>query len=557
MKAIRHELHNNTLACTRLEWEIPGPHGPAFDAASPPQALTVSENTVESLAPAFADLFWIESHKDPRRSLSDILLGRARKCPGVLGITAPYKDRRAAKRGVAALLQRAILSDARSLFIIAVPEAVFAQLWQAAATAPPATGGMEVAPESTPTAAIQVPPDLEERLVGQSAAMKRVRQQIIQAARHPDRPVFLWGATGTGKDTVARAIHDYTMRFQGKTRNNGAGKFVEINVPTLCATLVESELFGHAKGSFSGASADRTGLFQEAQDGTLFINEIQNLSLDGQAKLKQLVEEHRVRPVGANETIEVRARIIAAASQNLDRMVQKGLFSEELFYRLSRAFLINTPALRDHKEDIPVLARHFWRKCTRNPQADLPADVHAELLEHGWAGNVRELEGVLTRLLIEFGANHLRREDVRKAIYLSGGRTTLAPPEPPIDSFGTFKLDCLRHLHRVSVVVRACKRALRPVFIEGRVDAEAAAEVHGQLKCGLFEDLDVHTLRPLLFGSEEAFLCTIALKKQLRLLLDALEASSDALQRCDTKALLEAFEAALSAYFREERRLLS
>ena len=215
----------------------------------------------------------------------------------------------------------------------------------------------------------------------------------IEAASHCDVRILLEGESGTGKELVARAVHKLSSRSENK--------FIAIDCGAIQPNLVESELFGHIKGSFTGASMDRKGLFEEANGGTLFMDEINNLPVDMQAKLLRVLQDEEIRPVGSNQNRKVNVRIITASSSSLQKLVSENKFREDLFYRL-HVYPIHVPPLKERIEDIPLLADHFLKKYSgeQNKQID---GFHEEVLDYlkqrHWAGNIRELENFIQRLV--------------------------------------------------------------------------------------------------------------------------------------------------------------
>ncbi|WP_245876510.1 sigma-54-dependent transcriptional regulator [Caldimonas caldifontis] len=230
-------------------------------------------------------------------------------------------------------------------------------------------------------------------LVGQSAAMTTLAQSLSRVAQVPST-VLLSGESGTGKELAAMALHRNSPR--------GQGPFVPVNCATMSPELIESELFGHAKGAFTGASKSRDGLFYYAQGGTLFLDEIGELPLPLQATLLRVLDDHRIRPVGSEQQVSVDVRIIAATNRKLADEVAAGRFRADLYYRLQVVELV-LPPLREHKEDIPALVTHFIE--TLAPQLGVePIPVSDEelafLQQYDWPGNVRELRNLIERSLI-------------------------------------------------------------------------------------------------------------------------------------------------------------
>ena len=241
--------------------------------------------------------------------------------------------------------------------------------------------------------------DLKQRLtprsviVGDSVPMKALRQQIQIMAPTNGR-VLIYGESGTGKELVARAIHLQSPRKDEM--------FVEVNCAAIPEDLIESELFGHRKGSFPGASVDKEGTFQKAHGGTLFLDEIGDMSLKTQAKVLRTLEEQRFVPVGGEGAITVDARVIASTNKDLEEEISKGNFREDLFYRLN-VIPFSVPPLREHKEDVPVLARHFLREFSAaygRRSREITEEAIEVLMRYSWPGNVRELRNVIERIVI-------------------------------------------------------------------------------------------------------------------------------------------------------------
>jgi DNA-binding NtrC family response regulator len=212
-------------------------------------------------------------------------------------------------------------------------------------------------------------------LIGKSAVMERVGQLIEKAGRHRQLPVLLLGETGTGKEVVARAIHQTSPH----------GQFVPIDCGSLVGTLMESELFGHVRGAFSGAVGDKKGMVELADGGTAFFDEIGDLPHEMQVKLLRLLQEREFRPVGGTHWRKVDVRVIAATHRDLKKLVAEGKFREDLYYRLN-VLTIRLPALRDRAEDIPLLLEHFLHG------REVSSEILELLLSYDWPGNVRELK---------------------------------------------------------------------------------------------------------------------------------------------------------------------
>jgi two-component system, NtrC family, response regulator PilR len=229
-----------------------------------------------------------------------------------------------------------------------------------------------------------------DNIIGQSPNMRSIFELIQTIAPQTSR-ILITGESGTGKELVARAIHENSQRAQAP--------FITINCGAFPETLLESELFGYMKGSFTGANENRQGLFQAAHGGTLFMDEIGNMSLTMQVKLYRVLQEGKVRPIGSNEESDVDVRIIAATNKNFEKEIAEGRFREDLYYRLS-VIPIQLPPLRERREDIPLLARHFletFRKVMEKPVESISPEAMSRLESYDWPGNVRELENTMER----------------------------------------------------------------------------------------------------------------------------------------------------------------
>ena len=228
------------------------------------------------------------------------------------------------------------------------------------------------------------------RLIGDSVRMQQLRSTIGKLARS-QAPVYISGESGVGKELVARLIHEQGSR--------AAGPFVPVNCGAIPAELMESELFGHKKGSFTGAHADKEGLFQAANGGTLFLDEVAELPLHLQVKLLRVIQEKTVRPVGGATELPVDVRILSATHKNLARLVDDGKFRHDLFYRIN-VIELPVPPLRDRRDDIPLIARAVLQRLASElgePTLRLTAEAEQRLMAYAFPGNVRELENILER----------------------------------------------------------------------------------------------------------------------------------------------------------------
>jgi len=242
------------------------------------------------------------------------------------------------------------------------------------------------------------------QMVGQSPALKKI-QEIIDKVAVSDARVLVTGPNGAGKELVAHAIHSQSERSRGP--------MIEVNCAAIPSELIESELFGHVKGSFTGAIKDKSGKFEQATGGTIFLDEIGDMSLVAQAKVLRALQESKVSPVGSDKEIKVDVRVIAATNKNLAKEIEQGKFREDLYHRLS-VIEISVPSLNDRAEDIPLLVEHFTNLiASENGSAAKKFDDKAikSLQQYDWTGNIRELRNVVERLII-LGADPVTADDV-------------------------------------------------------------------------------------------------------------------------------------------------
>ncbi len=269
------------------------------------------------------------------------------------------------------------------------------------------------------------------RILGESVPMKALRQQIALAAPTTGR-VLIYGESGVGKELVAHALHQSGSRAERP--------FVEVNCAAIPEELIESELFGHLKGSFTGAVEDKTGKFEQADGGTLFLDEIGDMSLRTQSKVLRVIEEQRFTPVGSGSNRVVDVRIIAATNKNLQEEIQKGNFREDLFYRLN-VIPFYVPALREHAEDIPILANHylkaFARSYGRKPKHFSESAMEC-LIRYRWPGNVRELRNLVERLVIMVPGSRIERRHLPPAVFHDHAKSAASDSAlAPVQGFST------------------------------------------------------------------------------------------------------------------------
>ncbi len=266
---------------------------------------------------------------------------------------------------------------------------------------------------------------VDDEIVGVSEAMERVKKMIVKVA-HSTSTVLIRGESGTGKERIAWAIHKASPRLNER--------FQAVNCAAINENLLESELFGHEKGSFTGAVTEKKGLFEIADKGTLFLDEIGELNISMQAKLLRALQEKEILRVGGTRATKVDVRVLAATNRDLEAMVRDGRFREDLYYRLN-VIPINIPPLRSRRDDIAQLMEHFLRKHGAN--APRPIQISAEarkmMMEYGWPGNVRQLESAIERALLLAESDQITIEDlpveIRQSVHAEGSAGFRLPPE--------------------------------------------------------------------------------------------------------------------------------
>jgi two-component system, NtrC family, response regulator PilR len=259
--------------------------------------------------------------------------------------------------------------------------------------------------------------DMFEGMIGRSKLMKEVFERIEKVSK-TDSTILIMGPSGTGKELVATAIH----RLSSRTQRNR----ISVNCGAIPGELLESELFGHVRGAFTGAISNRKGRFELAQGGTIFLDEIGDMPLLLQVKLLRVLQERQIEPVGSSENINIDVRVIAATHRDLEKAVAEGRFREDLFYRLN-VIPIRVPALKERREDIPLLISHFLDRfvsADRSNEISFAPLTMELLLGYDWPGNVRELENVIERLVILRGGNEILPEDLPAKIFRSNPLAT-------------------------------------------------------------------------------------------------------------------------------------
>ncbi len=298
-------------------------------------------------------------------------------------------------------------------------------------------------------------------LLGTSAAMQVIRRTIEKLARS-QAPVYISGQSGVGKELVARLIHD-----KGARRDKA---FVAVNCGAIPTELMESEFFGHKKGSFTGAVVDKPGLFQIADGGTLFLDEVADLPLHMQVKLLRAIQEKAIRPVGAGKEIPINVRILSATHKDLAVLVHSGAFRQDLFYRIN-VIELHVPSLRERQDDIPLLVEFFIARIAHQWQTPLPTmtdEAMYELLDYAFPGNVRELENILERAMTLCEGNKIKIDDLRLPQVENIAVTDAGESTPGEDSM---ELDPKLYAKEKEVIMRALEKT--------RFNKTAAAKLLG------------------------------------------------------------------------------
>ncbi len=448
--------------------------------------------------------------KHPARSLSSILLGRDR----IPVLAGEFKSSGQLLRSLRTLLQNAADADDRNQFIVGVADALFDKLW--AQAQPVASGRASAAGDDSDQPLTlqslleimpwrEVPPALEKLLIGVSPQIQFIRQLILQAGQH-DGPVLIIGDTGTGKELVARAIH-----VNSKSKDMG---FIPVNCGAISKDLLESELFGHKKGAFTGAHADKEGLWKAADNGTLFLDEVGDLPMEHQVKVLRALDTKFIRPVGGTHEIPVNARVIAATNRDLPAMMKAGQFRADLYYRL-RSFMIPTEPLAKHPEDIPLLARHFWKDIAKVSGASLSEEFVRALQAMPWHGNVRDLKWTLVSLFRYTGLGNPTPKHLRTVVWYENQQDMPRSPAAEKISIDAHRVECLMHLRRADDVLRACEMVIQPVLARKRPMRKAWTRAEDALRRHAGE-LEILCSHPLLFtdngtfNAVEQFKCGVA-----------------------------------------------
>jgi len=360
--------------------------------------------------------------------------------------------------------------------------------------------------------------DIGKVLFGNSIQMVRIREQIIRAGQHTQN-VLILGETGTGKSLAARAIHSNSICRDYPFTTFACG--------SVTGTLFESELFGHVKGAFTGAQSDRNGLWREAENGTLFFDEIGELPLDQQAKILVALDRNVVKPAGSDKEVAVNARLIFATNQDLDAMVQEGRFRDDLYWRI-RYITIEMPPLRDQRDSIPFIASKLWETiCCDKKDAPLSGEIMDMLKEINWPGNIRNLKAVLKSLYWE-NVNK-RPKDLQDLLAVLGAMQLSSSHiggscEPGLEAneIDLHRVKCLRHLKKNEEWLRSCLKMFEPFFLKntGQKNME---HLDRRLLLNRSEQIKSMTNEPFLFYKEETFILINTLQGKLAYFSELIE----------------------------------
>ncbi len=408
-----------------------------------------------------------------------------------------------------ALFRNARKHGERNLYLIGVDEVIFEHLQSKTADEP--SRGADI---RWPLflRSVKVDPELEKSFLGLSFQYADVRKRIM-VARSCDLTTLITGATGTGKEIVARAIHE------GSRRNSGTGVFVPVNCGAIPMHLLESELFGCEPNVVTDVKKRVVGLWNYADKGTLFLDEIGHMTLDHQARILRAIESGKIRRIGATEELSVDVRVIAATNRDLEMLVERGEFLEDLYFRLAQ-LIIYTPSLHESPpEDLRHIAQQLWLKNGR--ETPLPDEILDLLPEYTRVGNVRQLNNVLIRLAAYMDADGIRKinRDFFESVMRLPGPVKPSPPRPSPQALTDYVADCLTHLRETMVVIRTCKVQLRSLARPEAIGQDTAAGLRLNLEepCRQLERL---CLDPSRFHRHLVFLETCRFKDMLATLLD-------------------------------------
>jgi transcriptional regulator with AAA-type ATPase domain len=496
----------------------------------------VSESQASDLQKTIPEIR-VLGRKLPGKELSRYLAKLAENEIGIL--QGAYDSTRQLKRSAHDAFRKCHEQRHNLVAFISLKPAVFAQAWKkelsnSLCDAPPAPPDSESPVERTlrTLGELEVPDSLLKAYIGNAPSIRLIRQLILRACDHA-YPVLIQGESGTGKEIIARSIHDLS-------RAHGRGpEFRPINCSAISPFLLESELFGHLKDSSDRATKDRDGLWKSANNGSIFLDEIGDLSLDQQAKILRALDTNRVKPVGSDEEVPVRARVISATNRDLYTMIRDGRFREDLYFRLS-VIPIHTPPLREHPEDIELIANWLWSEIAGKSVPALSGEILTCLREYTWPGNVRELKSILSSLRGYFGIRPRTRDQFETVMFLKGQPAAVSSPPTARQTATRSRAESFQHLRRIDGVLRGIEVFLKALNgrrpLRDTLDAQTAlGERHREL---------THLCqKPLLFASPKTFDAVYGVCGKVVYLLDSMQIDSTSPPRSATRHLVKEIQA--------------
>jgi DNA-binding NtrC family response regulator len=534
---IEGALYSSDKLPVRIEIQAPGELRDAVGNHRLPAAVVVRAEDLELFRECH-ELFKDRRIKDGRKGLSALLLKQGSRIPC---IEAAITSEGRLKQAIGRLLKNAASVDEAGIYVLGVSGRAFQEVWSGICPEN-STAGSALRGRGLSTLLKPLPGEdrLSRTFWGDSDEHHMVRQLILRAAPL-DEPVLILGETGTGKGVVARAIHE--LGRPGKP-------FVEVNCAAIPTELFESELFGYMPGAFTSAlKGGKAGQWELAKDGTLFLDEVGDLTLDHQTKILHTLQDHKIRRLGAVATLTTPARVIAATNRNLYGMVQAGKFREDLYYRL-RQFVIVTPELRDDPHNLKLIAQELWQDIAKANNR-LPSEILDDLCRHRWPGNVRELRSVLSCLNTFFGATDLRREHLNAVFQHFGLVAGYGRRDNDADQPALLQVECLRKIQQADDALHACEQALKPLAQGLRLISSSRAAL-------LRTRIEIKALmrNRLYFGSREAYESVSRVEESLEQLLAIPEDDTRALAQFYENTLAPQIERAVSQLFDEMQSLL-
>jgi DNA-binding NtrC family response regulator len=499
--------------------------------------VVVVRKTALSLFAEQPVLYLDRHRKDARKGLAEQMLGESARIPY---IDVDFASLGRLEQSVKALLGKAASKSKDGIYILGIGEELFGELWADCESDGRRNHAEDGSGPSCQPVDLPGEEELAQKYWGESEAYHMVRQRILRAARHTE-PVLIIGATGTGKEIVARLIHDRQRRGES---------FVEFNCAAVPYELLESELFGCEPGAFSGAPPKtRIGLWEVANDGTLFLDEVGDLQLAHQAKLLTALEHNEIRRLGGNTMIPVTARIIAATNKNLDSMVRGGQFRLDLLYRLRKCF-IRTPELNKDKSDLILIAQKLWMKITEDGPR-LPQEILDELCRHSWPGNVRELSSILGALYHTYGSKGIGRANLVDIYRDNDIAQGFGQSSADLEDSGSLQVKCLNKIRGADDVIHACELALAPLRAGQRMkrkDRELLTSVQIRVRELLEHRLD--------FGSHGTYEAVLRVAEDLSRLLAIPARDTESIARFLHETLEPAIKKAIDELFGEIGKLM-